>query len=514
MKTKIVLVEDNLIALRALRETIDWDSLDCEVAGTARDGEAGKELILSVQPDILLTDIRMPRKDGLQMLAEVRDSVPEMKTIVITGYDQFEYTSRAIRLAVSDYILKPIRNEEVVNALRRTLQLIRRQQTVNRELEQEGFFKGKAQLLSLLTNPSHTGQDVHAMLEGAGLCSPAFYLMLVQPRDSRALSLAVLSGVDDLLAGCGANALSVMLYDTLVIYAMRQDTGDAWQDEAERIAECLRRMLPVQADIGVSRLTSSHHQVRQAYQQARQALLESIVGPDTGESFRIYDLRCPLPGGKTNALMRQVDSLIESAELTPESAARAAAELTRLGGGMPGSIRALVSLYALMLCRKFPCPSTPEVEQAMNDLWYLSGEREPRQGLESLCRALSSARQAQPEENYSLLTRSVLEYIRLHCTESPKLYDVAQKFHVSVNYLSALISRETGISFHEHILRAKMDIAHTMLADPRILVEEVARAVGYSTYISFYNVFKRMEHMTPSEYRNKLAGLEEVDSVR
>ena len=76
---------------------------------------------------------------------------------------------------------------------------------------------------------------------------------------------------------------------------------------------------------------------------------------------------------------------------------------------------------------------------------------------------------------------------------------------MSVNYLSALIRKETGTTFHEHVLKAKMDIAHTMLADPRILVEEVARAVGYSNYISFYNTFKRLEHMTPTEYRNRLA---------
>ena len=73
------------------------------------------------------------------------------------------------------------------------------------------------------------------------------------------------------------------------------------------------------------------------------------------------------------------------------------------------------------------------------------------------------------------------------------------------NYLSALMRKETGITFHEHVLEAKMAVARSMLADPRILVEEVARAVGYGNYISFYNAFKRVEHMTPTEFRNRKA---------
>lgn len=88
--------------------------------------------------------------------------------------------------------------------------------------------------------------------------------------------------------------------------------------------------------------------------------------------------------------------------------------------------------------------------------------------------------------------------------EGLQLSEVSEKLCVSANYLSALIRKETGITFHEHVLEAKMSVARTMLADPRILVEEVARAVGYSNYISFYNAFKRVEHMTPTEYRNQV----------
>ena len=119
---KVVIVEDNPVTLPSLIQTIDWQALNCEIAGYASDGESGRELILSVRPDLLLADIFMPQIDGLQMLEEVRQELPDMKVIIITGYERFQYASRAIKLSVFDYILKPIRNEELIQSVQRALQ--------------------------------------------------------------------------------------------------------------------------------------------------------------------------------------------------------------------------------------------------------------------------------------------------------------------------------------------------------------------------------------------------------
>ena len=163
-----------------------------------------------------------------------------------------------------------------------------------------------------------------------------------------------------------------------------------------------------------------------------------------------------------------------------------------------------MSLYVLLLSKKFPPSSNGDVDKALNDAWYVTGETEVSRCLQALS-AMLRRENREKSDQCSLLTKNVLEYIRLHGAESLKLNDVADHFQVSANYLSALISRETGVLFHNHVLRAKMDIAHTLLADPRIRVEEVAHAVGYSNYVSFYNVFKRLEHMTPTQYRERLA---------
>jgi len=80
---KVVIVEDNPVTLRSLIQTIDWQALNCEIAGYASDGESGHDLILSVRPDLLLADIFMPQIDGLQTLEEVRQELPDLKVIII-----------------------------------------------------------------------------------------------------------------------------------------------------------------------------------------------------------------------------------------------------------------------------------------------------------------------------------------------------------------------------------------------------------------------------------------------
>ena len=86
------------------------------------------------------------------------------------------------------------------------------------------------------------------------------------------------------------------------------------------------------------------------------------------------------------------------------------------------------------------------------------------------------------------------------------LEEVAKKFYVSPNYLSCIIHKETGKTYRQHVIEAKMTVAKQMLNDTRMRVEDVAYAVGYENYISFYNVFKRIEHMSPSEYRFQKIG--------
>ena len=503
MPLKVVIVEDNPATVKSLRQTVRWAALDCEVAGTASDGESGEKLILRTLPDIVLTDIRMPQKDGLDMITAIRQKLPDLKVIIITGYDQFQYASRAIKLAVFDYLLKPIDNDEVERAVRRAAAMTREKREADVALLAAETLRRRAQLLSLLTNESQRGQGVHDMLADAGFAFGAYYIMVLQLADERVYTQAMLNRIDAVLARHRVNAVTLLLYDAVVVFVMHETIPADWRDEADRVAEALTGELVSPARIGVSKPWQSRHAIRSAYHQARQALWEIALCKNPCNCNFYQDEEERRPNERLADMYRKIDDLLERADLSDASAAEAAQVIAEQSGKQYSNLRAMVTLYAMALRKRFPAPFDEKIHTALFETWFVSNEQDAQTCLMHVCAAMRDARDARESKEQSLLTRGALQYIRLHAIEGLQLTDVAEKLCVSANYLSALIRKETGVTFHEHVLTAKMAVARTMLADPRILVDEVARTVGYGNYISFYNAFKRIEHMTPTEYRNR-----------
>ncbi len=502
MALKVIIVEDNPTTVRSLVQTIHWASLDCRVAGTAGNGDSGLKLILAESPDIVLTDIRMPRMDGLDMIEEVHKALPDCKVIIITGYDQFQYASRAIKLSVFDYILKPIDNQEIERTIQRAAAMTRRKQETDVVLEQAVMLKRRVQLLNLLTNDSQRGQGVSGMLSNVGLDFSAFYIVVIQLQDERVFSPSTFNRVDAVLDRLGINGISVFLYDAIVIFVFVEDMQSNWRNQAESLSEAVNTELVTPVRIGISKLGSSRHAIRQVYQQARQAMWEIALCKNPCVFNFYQDDEERRPNERIIEMYHKMDELINKADLSDESAAEAADFIVEHSGKQYSNLRAMVTLYAMLLRKKFPCPFDENIHSVLFDTWFVSNNDDVRACLTKLCRILREAVAARDSAQQSLLTRNALQFIRLHAVEGLSLNEVAEKLCISANYLSALIRKETGVTFHEHVLAAKMQIARTMLADPRILVNEVAHAVGYGNYISFYNAFKRIENMTPTEYRN------------
>ena len=114
---RVVLIDDENIIVEGLRRVVRWADYNCQVVGTACDAEAGTRLIRELQPHILFTDIRMPGRDGLAMVAALRSEYPDMQVAILTGYRDFAYAQEAIRLGVTRFLLKPSKMEEIKEAL-------------------------------------------------------------------------------------------------------------------------------------------------------------------------------------------------------------------------------------------------------------------------------------------------------------------------------------------------------------------------------------------------------------
>lgn len=123
---RIILVDDEEEVRKSIIRKIDWQAVGFTVVGDAENGEDALEKIEALEPDVVLTDIRMPYMDGLTLAEKIRQRYPSMKIVIFSGYDDFDYAKRAIKLNVTEYILKPVNVEELTAILRRIQESPRR----------------------------------------------------------------------------------------------------------------------------------------------------------------------------------------------------------------------------------------------------------------------------------------------------------------------------------------------------------------------------------------------------
>ena len=133
---RVLLIDDENIIVEGLRRVVRWADYNCQVVGTACDAEEGTKLIRALHPHILFTDIRMPGRDGLSMVAALRSEYPDMQVAILTGYRDFTYAQEAIRLGVTRFLLKPSKMEEIKEALTVMTQRLDKQSTIQEEEEQ------------------------------------------------------------------------------------------------------------------------------------------------------------------------------------------------------------------------------------------------------------------------------------------------------------------------------------------------------------------------------------------
>ena len=114
---KIFLVEDEVVIRNGIKHSIQWEREGYEFVGEASDGELAYPLILKEKPDILITDIKMPFMDGLELSEAVKKELPDIKILILSGYNDFDYAKKAIGIGVTDYILKPVSAEKLLEAI-------------------------------------------------------------------------------------------------------------------------------------------------------------------------------------------------------------------------------------------------------------------------------------------------------------------------------------------------------------------------------------------------------------
>ena len=532
---RVFLVEDESIIRETLRDTVPWAQYGYAFAGEAGDGEMALPLIRQARPDVLITDIRMPFMDGLALSELVSREFPEMKIVIISGYDDFEYARQAIHIGVDRYLLKPITKNALLGVLSELKEKIEGERANRGYLAQ---FHRESQEYEQYTRRVFferivSGQlSVQQIYEAAGKldidlraqCYTIAFFSVLPERGGTAEAYSEPGALlrDALLEHFLKYPEYVLLRWNLSTYAVLLKGDAAGMEElTARCVDTVRRAYETYAPdqswyVAAGRPTQRLSALPACYEEVsrlwayryilpRQHVLTAdtvsfLTGTDSDSSLDRLDAAkadpAILTGFMQSAIAQElpsfVDEYIRSVEEALSSkpfcqylmlsvrfaAARFAASL-----GVPQQ-EALAPLTVLdMVGRSVTAADLKR---------YLS---------EILLRALE-LRDRESSSQCSTLLKQAVAYIDSHYTdETLSLNQVAREVNISANYLSAVFSRETGETFTEYVTGRRMDLAKELLRTTDKRSGEVAAAVGYRDPHYFSFLFKKTQGCTPRDYR-------------
>lgn len=460
---RILIVDDEPLVRKGLVSMLE--KLDMTEIETANNGEAGKEMIRSFKPDLVLMDIVMPKVDGIELLKWIMLNYPEVRSIVLSSHQDFHYVKQAFVFGASDYILKYDINEEILK------------ETITRAMN-----RGKSESIS-------RESKVDALLFGgasAESCTNADMTVLAITDGDRDALKQALSGLEGVSAYSLTGATAY---------------GIASKKEGEQAAQMLAQRGYC---VGLSNFGKPTEAVT-LRQQAEAAAARCFF---TGERkvYKYTPVTHELPEDITE-LKKEITEQILGASLA-RLLDRLDALYERLKKETGVSVIAVKIMYtsiADMLAMKYPAAfingglNIDSVNKRIIDAQYL---RDIRQTLKECMNAvMDDLLQVIDVSGCSKITRVAIEYINRHYSEGTLGLDVvAEKLGYTASYLSRVFKKDTGVNVIDYINEIRILIARKMLAEGDKKVYEVAEEVGYNNYNHFSKTFKRTTGVTPSQY--------------
>lgn len=520
---RVLLVDDEEDIREGISRKMDWLGLGFSLVGEAANGQDALELAESLRPDVILTDIKMPFMDGLELCRILTDRLPAARFVVFSGFDAFEYAKQAIQMNVVEYILKPINADELSAVLRRlknqldreraerrNVELLRSRYTENLPVLRELFY---ANLLDGHIEPG-TERERAARLD-IDLQGEEWAVGLAYIGSDRRDALSTLSVQKLLEESLTADRCRLTLYNDWVAVIVSLTESFTIYDlirVLDRVCTLAASYLGLTLTVGVGAPCKELSGMARSAAEARTALeYRSMVG--RGQVIYIGDLE---PDGG------QVLTFEEADERTLTAAVRLGSEqeVRDAAAALAGKIREAnpsAGQYNLFLMElvthliKMIRRSGVGMEEVFGAGFSLPIQKSelPRLAeLEDWCaerylrlRTLIRRRQT---DSAGQTVETAKEYIRQHYAESDlSVEKLCAYLHLSSTYFSTLFKRETGTSFTAYVTTVRMEAAAEAIRGTEEKTYLIAQRCGYEDPNYFSYVFKRHFGVTPTKYRSE-----------
>lgn len=530
---KVLIADDELRICELIFRLIDWESLGMSVIAVAHDGRETIKIIKNEMPDIVITDIRMPGYNGVDVIRIGKEYNSDIQFIIISGYSQFDYAQNAIHYGVSDYLLKPVKAEELTKALLRIKSRIDKNNQMYSQVKKAWTLEQQNRRLyreQLIMEIAH-GKGFDVLTKDMNTLNeqykyefiPGFFTIVIVKADglnfeekteSSFLYEKIQQSLSFAFAPVMQEMQGTMLDNGTYIFLFNYE--NEYAEIESQLHRLLNQML-LQKDvfkklhltIGLGKRVNCLVEVGKSYETAYLAIKDRIlVGTDriiegkekiVVQDYKDYFLHT----------VRELENVVENlddkriSDIIQEWGTALSKDKEINGYQIEQSAKALVNSYLLSmqknnytldeddnLLKDFMksienCISLGEIQE------LLSGTLEQSLSEYRHKRALSGSKPI----------RDAKEYIRNNLAGNLTIQEVSEYVGYSSAHFSVRFKQECGITFSDYVMESRIEKSKELLKNTRETIESIAAAVGYSDVKSFTKNFKKYTEVKPSQYR-------------
>ena len=523
MAYKVFFVEDEIVTREGIRDNVDWVANGFEFCGEATDGEMALPLLRTARPDVLITDIKMPFMDGLQLSKIVRERMPWVKIVILSGHDEFEYAQQAIKLGVTEYLLKPVTVQnlhQVLQKLAAQLEQERKEQENIRHLreqieENRAILRERLLLKVVVGALSSTEAIERGQLLGLDL-SARYYLVVILKTEledrSEQFDYDEYQQVQRVVADLVEDMPDVFLlhkdWEELVLL-MKGNAPEFLEEERERLLERINQEVKrtrYQLTIGSG---TPKKRIAELHQSFVEALVNIQIAADE----------------KNNRLNNAVDKadLLKVDRAAVENYLRCGAKedfdpffntyIRPLGETALNSylIKNYIFVDVVLATVKLVNDLGGDIDQVVPELesieTTLASIKTVEQLREQVYRILVSTlafRDRHTSSHYMSTIQQAKDYIGHHYMEPElSLNEVAAQVNLSPSHFSVVFSKEACQTFKEYLTEIRIQKAKELLRTTALRSVDISYQVGYSDPHYFSHVFRKVTGLSPNEFRSR-----------
>ena len=528
----VLLVDDEADVLQAMKKKIDWEALGFCLAGTAENGQEALEMAEQLHIDVVMTDIKMPYMDGLTLCKNLKQSYRNMKVIIYSGFDDFEFAREAVHLEAEEYLLKPISAGDMEAAFSKVRKKLDQEYDEYRNLNRLSEYYRKSlpamreQLVMGILEGRIAGERARAMMETYEICldSP-FYVVAAlymdvnpreeQPQPAQLFTLSLKDMVQDYLKNRTRFFSTAFLDQVIVIFMLdEREEIDQVLYHLDQICKMGFRVLKSSVTAAVGQICANTDALHTSYEEAVNAMeYRSILG--SGQVLYINDIE---PCSEENILVteHEFQNLVHAVKLGNRDETNAAIaqimDSIRKEPISPGQYQLLFMelLSELMkIGRAYKLhPNQIFGEHAAHgqELYRMVTVDELEGWLQEVCTNLRHVLRHERRDSAARLTEQAKAYIEEHYKESDLSADsLCRCLNVSAAYFSTIFKREVGMSFVAYLTKIRLEHALELLRTTEDKTYIIASRVGYMEPNYFSYVFKKQYGISPSKYRAEMS---------